>query len=208
MSQKQRLKTLPPGFCRQPAGLASGLRVCSQRAEQKQVVWKRPVLGQSRTGGPGTHCPMSPFGSGLVRHGTEKAVSIQDREAATMTSARDYCKPGHVTVAKQVRRHLGGELATFPWDPPGCRMVRTSSTVFYQEDNGGTDTHVPCHSCSLRGAASSVTSLVYFLSSPPVGFLLLCLPSLCASDQLITRSLTTQVALENLSQRLWSWTPY
>lgn len=37
------------------------------------------LWGQSRTGGPGTHCSMSPFGSGLVRHGTEKAVGIQDR---------------------------------------------------------------------------------------------------------------------------------
>lgn len=45
---------------------------------------------------------------------------------------------------------------------------------------------------SLRGAASSVTSLAY-LSSPPFGFLLLCMPSLCASDQLITQSLTIQV---------------
>lgn len=107
------------------------------------------LWGQSRTGGPGTHCSMSPFGSGLVRLGTEKTVGIQDREAATRTSARDYCKSGHVTAAKQVSRHLGGELATFLWDPPGCRMVRTSSTVFYQEDNGGTDSQLPPCSLSL-----------------------------------------------------------
>lgn len=94
----------------------------------------------------------------------------QDREAATRTSARDYCKSGHVTVAKQVSRHLGGELATFPWDPPGCRVERTRAGESSTKKTMGAQTpsshHVPCHSCSLRRAASSVNSLAYFPHLP------------------------------------------
>lgn len=93
-------------------------------------------------GGPGTHCSMTLFGSSLVRHGIEE-LWVPETEAATRTSAHEYCRSGHGIVAKQVSRHLGGEPATFPWDPAGCRVVRTSSTVLHQEDNGDTDTQLP-----------------------------------------------------------------
>lgn len=79
----------------------------------------------------------------------QRKLLVSKTEAVTRTGVRDHCKSGHVTVAKQVSRHLGGEPATFPWDLPGCRMVRTRSTVFFQEDNGGTDTQLPPCSLSL-----------------------------------------------------------
>lgn len=61
-----------------------------------------------------------------MRRGTEKAGGTPKTEAATRPRALDYCKSGHMTVAKQVSRHLGGELASFSWDPPGCRVVQSS----------------------------------------------------------------------------------
>lgn len=171
------------------------------------------LWGQSRMGGSGTHYFMTPFGSAWHR---ESWWYPRQKLLLGRPSARDYCKSGHITIAKQVSRHLSGELATFPWDPPGCRVVRTSSIVLHQEDNGGTDTLLSpcsCHLCSLSpGAASSVTSLACSLSSAPFGFLLFCMPSLCASDLLITWHLAAQVdtscSMGDLLQRIRSWTPY
>lgn len=60
------------------------------------------LWGQHRIGGPGTHCSMTLFGSSLVRHGIEE-LWVPETEAATRTSAHEYCRSGHGTVAKQVR---------------------------------------------------------------------------------------------------------
>lgn len=99
----------------------------------------------------------------------------------------------HTAAAKEVTRHLGGELATFPWDPPGCGAVgadrdRRCFPLPKRQNRGTGNHHVPCYFGPLSpGAPSSVTSLAYFLSFTPLVFLLLCL--LCAFSQLFTLSL-------------------
>lgn len=78
-------------------------------------------------------------------------VLVPKTEAATRHSAHDCCKTGHVTVAKQVTRHLGGELATFPWDPLGFGALSTDKgqqcVPLPRRQNGGTGTQLP--PCSL-----------------------------------------------------------
>lgn len=136
------------------------------------------LWGQSRTRGSQTHYFMTLFGSAWHR---ESWWYPRQKLLLGLVYRTNYCKSGHMTTAKQVSRHLGGELATFPWDPPRCKVVRTSSTVLHQEDNGGTDTQLSpcsCHPCPLSpGADAFVTSLACSLSSAPFGFLLLCVPS-------------------------------
>lgn len=65
--------------------------------------------------------------SGMAR----RKLLAPKTEAATRTGVHDGCESGHMTVTKPVSRHLGGELATFPWDPQGCRVVWTSTTVLH-----------------------------------------------------------------------------
>lgn len=79
-------------------------------------------------------------------------------------------------AAKEVTRHLGGELATFSWDPPGRRAVSTDRDQrcfpLLRRQNRGTGTcphHAPCYFGPLSpGAPSSVSSLAYFLSFTPL----------------------------------------
>lgn len=69
--------------------------------------------GVGRTGHKGQgHCSMS---LGVTwSNMAQRKVLVPRTEAATRSSAHDCCKASHMTVAKQVARHLGGKLATFP----------------------------------------------------------------------------------------------